>query len=123
MSSSSTLDADTLAALIGRRITLQGHFVDPVTLDGVEDLGDAVSLRVRTHDGHLHETVLDAEELADGTVAPADEGIRLVDGDDLFDLIEAQRIEHAYAHARNTVIEPLEEDPDVNVQAEWLGDS
>ncbi len=24
--------------------------------------------------------------------------------------------------ARNTVIEPLDEDPDVNVSSEWLGD-
>jgi superfamily II DNA or RNA helicase len=104
MSSTPALDASALADLIGRRVTLRGHFVDPVTLDGVEDLGDAVSLRVRTHDGHLHETVLDPEELADGTVTPVDEGIRLVDGDDLFDLVEAQRIEHAYAHDPNFAV-------------------
>jgi hypothetical protein len=39
-----TLDAAALEALIGRSIAISGHFVDPVTLDGVEDLGDAVSL-------------------------------------------------------------------------------
>ncbi len=67
---SSTLDAAALEALTGRRIRVAGHFVDPVTLDGVEDLGDAVSIRVRAPDGGLHETVLDLEELADGTEMP-----------------------------------------------------
>lgn len=68
-----------------------------MTLDGVEDLGDAVSLRVRTADGNLQETVLDLDELANGTIGPADDGVRLVDGNDRFELVEAQRIEHAYA--------------------------
>jgi len=101
---SSTLDAAALEALTGRRIRVAGHFVDPVTLDGVEDLGDAVSIRVRAPDGGLHETVLDLEELADGTVVAADEGLRLVNGGELFDLVEAQRIEHAYAHDPNFAV-------------------
>ncbi len=104
MPSSPTLDAAALNTLVGRRIIVSGHFVGPVTLDGVEDLGHAVSLRVRAPDGHLHETVLDLEELADGTVETADEGVRLVAGDELFDLIEAQRIEHAYAHDPNFAV-------------------
>ena len=102
--SSPTLDAAALEALVGRRIIVSGHFVGAVTLDGVEDLGDAVSLRVRTSDGSLHETVLDREELGAGTVERADEGVRLVDGNELFDLIESKRIELAYAHDPNFAV-------------------
>ena len=102
--SSPTLDAAALEALVGRRIIVSGHFVGTVTLDGVEDLGDAVSLRVRTSDGSLHETVLDREELGAGAVEQADEGVRLVDGNELFDLIESKRIELAYAHDPNFAV-------------------
>ena len=102
--SSPTLDAAALEALVGRRIIVSGHFVGAVTLDGVEDLGDAVSLRVRTSDGSLHETVLDREELGAGAVERADEGVRLVDGNELFDLIESKRIELAYAHDPNFAV-------------------
>ncbi len=61
MSSSPTLDAAAHEPLVGRRITVSGHFVGPITLD-----------RVRAHDA---------------------------------------------------VIEPLEEDPDVDVRPEWLSGS
>jgi superfamily II DNA or RNA helicase len=104
MTKPSTLDATALQDLIGRRITIFGHFVGFVTLDGVEDLGDAVSLRVRTSRGGLEETVLDLTELAAGIVQPADEGAQLVDGNELFDVIEAQRIEMAYAHDPNFAV-------------------
>jgi superfamily II DNA or RNA helicase len=104
MSSLPTLDAASLEAMIGRQMTVVGHFVGPVTLDGVEDLGDAVSLRVRTPDGTLDETVLDLAELGGGVVQLVDEGARLVDGDELFDLVESQRIELAYAHDPNFAV-------------------
>jgi hypothetical protein len=99
----SILTPESLDALVGRRITVHGHFVDPVTLDGVEDPGDAVGLRVRTADGKLHKTVLDLEEWPK---APSSRrtGVRLVPGDDLFDLVETQRIEHAYAHDPNLAV-------------------
>ncbi|MBA2767483.1 MAG: hypothetical protein H0U33_10975, partial [Solirubrobacterales bacterium] len=45
MPSSPALDAAALGALAGRRLSLHGHFVGPVVLDGVEDLGGAVTLR------------------------------------------------------------------------------
>jgi superfamily II DNA or RNA helicase len=104
MSSSQTLDAAALEALTGRRIIVSGHFVGPVTLDGVENLGDAVSLRVRTVEGSLEETVLDIEELSGGIVEAVDEGVRLVGGDEFFDLVEAQRIELAYANDPNFAV-------------------
>ncbi len=101
---SSTQTASDLAALIGRRISVAGHFVGFVTLDGVDDLGHAVSLRIRTADGVLQETVLELAELESGTVAPAEEGAGLVEGGQLFDLIESRRIELAYAHDPNLAV-------------------
>lgn len=102
--SSPTLDAAALEALVGQRITVSGHFVGPVILDGVEDLGGAVSLRIRSPDGTLHETVLDRDELSGGVVEPIGQGSRLVDGDELFDLVESKRIELAYAHDPNFAV-------------------
>jgi superfamily II DNA or RNA helicase len=93
-----------LEALIGRRITVAGHFVGLVTLDGVEDLGDVVVLRIRTPEGRLDETTIEVSELADGTVIAEEEGARLVDGGELFDLVESRRIELAYAHDPNFAV-------------------
>ena len=104
MPPSSTLDAASLHALIGRRVLIRGQFVGPVTLEGVEDLGQAFDLRVRTPEGNLRETTVDRDELADGAVELADEGVQLVEGGALFDLVEAQRIEHAYAHDPNFAV-------------------
>ncbi len=74
-------------------------------LDGVEDLVDAVSLRIRSPDGNLHETVLALEELAAGAAAAAAaEGYLLVDGGQLSDLVESRRIELAYAHDPNFAV-------------------
>jgi len=102
---SSLFDAASLTSHIGRRILLRGQFVGPVMLDGVEDLGSTVSLRVRLPDGGLRETVLDVEELNDGTSYEVlGEAMNLVNGDSLFDLVEAQRIEHAYAHDPNFAV-------------------
>jgi len=98
-------DAPTLISLIGRRVLLRGQFVGPVTLDGVEDLGTTVSLRVRVSDGGLRETVLDVEELNDGaSFEVLGEAMNVVNGAELFDLVEAQRIEHAYAHDPNFAV-------------------
>lgn len=72
--SSKTLDAVSLEGLVGRRITVAGHFVGPVTLDGVKALGEAVMLRVRTPEGRLEETTIELSELADGAVVPVEEG-------------------------------------------------
>jgi hypothetical protein len=74
-------DAASLTSHIGRRILLRGQFVGPVMLDGVEDLGSTVSLRVRLPDGGLRETVLDVEELNDGSsLEVLGEAMNFVDG-------------------------------------------
>jgi len=98
-------DASSLTTLIGRRVLLRGQFVGPVTLDGVEDLGGSTSLRVRMTDGALRETVIDDEELNDGSSFELlGDALSPVDGAKLFDLVEAQRIEHAYAHDPNFAV-------------------
>jgi SNF2 family DNA or RNA helicase len=102
--SSPTLDVAALEALVGHRITVSGQSVGQVTPDGVDDLGDAVSLRIRTADGNLHEAVLDLEELSSGIVEPAGDRARLVDGGELFDLVESRRIELACAHDPNFAV-------------------
>jgi hypothetical protein len=73
-------------------------------LDGIDDLGDAVSLRIRTADGNLHETVLSIAELGDGVIEVAEEAGRLVDGGEPFDRLESRRIELAHAHDPNFAV-------------------
>jgi SNF2 family DNA or RNA helicase len=89
----------TMRDLIGRRVRLAGHFAGSVLLEDAEPLdGGAFKLRVRTDAGLLDETFVTDEDLAAGVVEPLDERSELVSGADLFDFIEARRIELAYAH-------------------------
>jgi SNF2 family DNA or RNA helicase len=85
--------------LIGRRVRLAGHFAGAVLLEDAESLEDgAFKLRVRTAAGQLDETFVTEEDVLAGVVAPVDERSELVAGADLFDFVEARRIELAYAH-------------------------
>ena len=47
-----------LESLIGRRVTVPGHFVDAVTIEDARPLGSAAELRVRLATGELDEAVL-----------------------------------------------------------------
>jgi len=79
---------------------LPGHFDQPVTLEGVRQVGKAFECRVRLASGSLDETVISEEEAAAliggsggdaAAIAPADgERIRL--------LVESTRIRLAYTH-------------------------
>ncbi len=89
----------TMQELIGRRVRLAGHFAGAVLLEDAESLGDgAFKLRVRTAAGQLDETFLTEGDLAAGVVEPLNERSELVPGGDLFDFVEARRIQLAYAH-------------------------
>src|SRR5664279_4920121 len=89
----------TMEELIGRRVRLAGHFAGAVLLEDAEPLGDgAFKLRVRTAAGQLDETFLTEGDLLAGVVEPLDERYELVPGADLFDFVEARRIQLAYAH-------------------------
>lgn len=77
---------------IGKRISLPGHFAEPVLLESVRRLGAGCECRVRLTDGTLDERVLSPEETTslDGQGSVRD-GCRLVDPrrlDDYLDQID-----------------------------------
>ncbi len=87
------------ANLLGKRARLRGHFAGTIRIEGLDPLpGGAYNLRVRTDDGRLDETTLMEADLSNGEIEVIEDRPELVAGDDLFDLLEAHRIELAYAH-------------------------
>ncbi len=99
-----TAEALNVAELAGRRVILRGQFVGVVTVEAVEELAPGLNLlRVRTEAGQLDEATLadDALETGDVVVVDAPE---LVDGEDFFSVIEAHRIDLAYAHDPNFAV-------------------
>ena len=105
-----------LAALVGRRISLPGHFDVPVLLEDVRPLGadgsTGYECRVRLPDGGLDEAVISSEEAAAvaGAVAAAGEGAQEApatppaDPEKLRLLIESARIRLAHAHDRQFAV-------------------
>lgn len=95
-----TADTTSTEFPVGQRITLTGHFDQPVVLEEVRPLGSGFECRVRLADGALDETVISSDEAAKlrqsdvgavGRITPVDpERLRL--------LIESARIRLAYAH-------------------------
>src|SRR5216683_5409947 len=91
---------------LGQRITLPGHFAEPVVLEAVRSLGSGYECRVRLPDGSPDETILSPEEAntllghrveAALTIVPVGaEQIRL--------LVESARIRLAYAHDRHFAV-------------------
>ncbi len=106
------MDKDRLAAQIGNRISLPGHFDSPVLLEDARPLGADGSIgyecRVRLPDGTLDEAVISAEEVA--AVLAAGEGteettaVRPADPEKLRLLIESARIRLAYAYDRQFAV-------------------
>jgi hypothetical protein len=90
---------------VGRRVSLPGHFAEPVVLESVRPLGEGSECRVRLTDGSLDEVVLSAEETRElrGN-AGATEKSRLVDPADLQVLVESARIRLAYSHDRQFAV-------------------
>lgn len=95
------LDVDNL---LGQRVRIAGHFAGIVRIEAVDDLDGAYEIRVRTEDGRLDETFLEASEVDNGAIEPIGERTQLAHGDDLFDLVEARRIELAFAHDPNFAV-------------------
>ena len=88
-----------LQALVGQRVTLPGHFVDPVTVEHARPLGRGAELRVRLANGELDETVLSAEDVAHLRLQDADDAdASPADGEKLRLLVESTRIGLAYAY-------------------------
>ena len=97
---------DAADRLIGRQVTLTGHFDSPVSVEAVRRLAGGYELRVRFGSGQLEETVVSTSELeellsalgeAPAATAPADpELLRL--------LVESARIRLAYTHDRQFAV-------------------
>lgn len=91
---------------IGQRISLPGHFPEPVVLEAVRTLGNGYECRVRLADGSPDEAILSAEEaqrafgelVSDVVAAPPSdpERLRL--------LIESARIRLAYTHDKQFAV-------------------
>ena len=96
----------SLGHLVGLRVTLPGHFAEPVIVEDARPLGSGAELRVRLANGELDEAVLSDEDLApllasgpqeQAASAPADaEKLRL--------LVESTRIRLAYAYDRQFAV-------------------
>ena len=98
--------AASLRSLVGLRVTLPGHFAEPVTVEDARPLGSGAELRVRLATGALDEAVLSRDDLAplldiepqaQATSPPADaEKLRL--------LVESTRIRLAHAYDRQFAV-------------------
>ena len=98
--------AASLRGLVGLRVSLPGHFAEPVTIEDARPLGAGAELRVRLATGALDEAVLsdddlgpllDIEPQTHTAHAPADaEKLRL--------LVESTRIRLAYAYDRQFAV-------------------
>jgi superfamily II DNA or RNA helicase len=100
-----------LSPVLGRRVTLPGHFDTPVTLEEARPLGAdgarGFECRVRLPDGSLEETVLSPDEaaaLAGADLPAAADAVPTADAAKLHLLIESHRIRLAFAHDRQFAV-------------------
>jgi hypothetical protein len=91
---------------IGQRVSLPGHFPEPVVLEAVRPIGSGFECRVRLLDGTPDEAILSAEEAAalTGQAFPAPARIQPLDPEKLRLLVESARIRLAYAHDRHFAV-------------------
>jgi SNF2 family DNA or RNA helicase len=91
---------------VGRRINLPGHFLQPVTLEGIRFIGSGYECRVRLADGTPDEAILSLEEGATlvGQAVVTPTAIHPADAEKLRLLVESARIRLAYAHDRQFAV-------------------
>src|SRR5216683_228869 len=91
---------------LGQRIALPGHFLEPVTLEGIRFIGSGYECRVRLSDGTPDEAILSLEEAAAlaGQVVSTQAVIHPADAEKLRLLVESARIRLAYAHDRHFAV-------------------
>ncbi len=91
---------------VGQRVTLPGHFLEPVTLEAVRFIGSGYECRVRLADGTPDEAILSLEEAATllGQAVIAPTSIQPVNAEKLRLLVESARIRLAYAHDRQFAV-------------------
>ena len=88
---------DAVAAAVGRQVSIPDQFADPVVIEGSEDWGDVINLRVRTQTGEPKDALVDRARLQE---ILADDSARIaafVAPADLFLVVESARIHLAYA--------------------------
>src|SRR5580704_10830069 len=105
MSIDSTLTPENKFPL-GQRISLPGHFLEPVTLEAIRFIGSGYECRVRLGDGSPDEAILSLEEAAAlvGQVVSTQSPIHPADAEKLRLLVESARIRLAYAHDRQFAV-------------------
>jgi superfamily II DNA or RNA helicase len=91
---------------LGQRISLPGHFLEPVTLEAIRFIGSGYECRVRLGDGSPDEAILSLEEAAAlvGQVVSTQSPIHPADAEKLRLLVESARIRLAYAHDRQFAV-------------------
>ena len=105
------MSENTLAARVGRQVSLSGQFDTPVVLEDVRPLGangsSGFECRVRLADGTLEETVISPEEVAailETEGEQTSEAPRPVDANRLRLLVESARIRLAYTYDRQFAV-------------------
>jgi hypothetical protein len=95
-----------VAALVGRRLRLPGHFVGEVVVEAARPLGTGAEIRVRLLNGELDEAVLGSEELGPILAAPLSQqaAASAVDAEKLRLLVESARIRLAYTYDRQFAV-------------------
>jgi len=91
---------------IGQKITLAGHFLGLVTLEGVRWIGGGYECRVRLSDGTPDEAIICIEEAGAlvGQTLATEKAVRPADPEKLRLLVESARIRLAYAHDRQFAV-------------------
>ena len=91
---------------IGQRVTLPGHFPEPVVLEAVRPIGTGYECRVRLLDGTPDEAILSREEAtaAFGRAVTATTRVQPADAEKVRLLIESARIRLAYTHDRHFAV-------------------
>jgi superfamily II DNA or RNA helicase len=91
---------------IGQRVSLLGHFLEPVTLEGIRFIGSGYECRVRLADGTPDEAILSLEEGAAlaGQAIVTPSVVHPADAEKLRLLVESARIRLAYAHDRQFAV-------------------
>lgn len=91
---------------VGQRVSLPGHFLEPVTLEGIRFIGSGYECRVRLADGTPDEAILSLEEGAvlAGQSAVTPTAIQPAEAEKLRLLVESARIRLAYAHDRQFAV-------------------
>ena len=102
------MTGNSLSAQVGHRISLPGHFDEPVVLKAVRLLGTDGSgeyeFRIRLPDGAFDEAIISSQETA--SIRGQDENgpAQPVDSERLRLLIESARIRLAYAYDRQLAV-------------------